>query len=126
MLSQIPLNEDFGTDCQIKNSIRNKSDTVHVTNPGAFDSTDDCPRHQRVDVTIRQNNESRTQRWNNSILELVCEVGCIEQAQRSGSENIALHCLFHLTTDKHGSFQADVHGWRPAPFQPIAEHIDLC
>ncbi len=125
MFSQISLNENFRTHCQIEHGVGHKGNAVHIANPGGLDAADDRPRHECIDVSVCQNDETRAQSGHNSVFELVCEVRRVEQAQRSRPENISAHRLLEFAADEHGSLQTDVHRRIAEPFKPIAEHIDL-
>ena len=101
VLAKISFNEDFGTYGQVKDRVRNKCDAVDVANPRRLHSAHNRARHQGVNIAIRENDKAGTQRGYDAILELVCKVCGIEETERSGPENIALHCLFKLATDEH-------------------------
>ena len=120
VLAKIAFNQDFRTDCQVEDCIRNQSNTVNVTNPCRFHSTHNRPRHQCVDVAIREHNETGAQRGNDSILELVGKIRRVEQTQRAGSKDVSTHGLFQFAADKHRALQADVHRRIATPFEPVA------
>ena len=103
MLSQISFNEDLRADRQIKDRVRYQRDTIDVSNPRGLDTSHNSARHQGVDVAIRQDDETRTQRRHHAILELVRKICCVKQAKSPGAENIPAHRLFKLAADQHRS-----------------------
>jgi hypothetical protein len=125
VLSQVSFDEYLRADSEIKHRVGNQCDAVHVSNPRRFDSAYDRARHERVDVAIGQDDETGTQRGNDSVFELVREIGGVKQAERARAENIALHRLLQLAAHEHGSLQSDIHRRITAPLQPITEKIDL-
>lgn len=121
MLPQVPLDQNFRAHGEIKDGIGNKSDAVDLANPCRLNAANDRARHQRIDVTIGQNDEARTQRRNDPVLELVGEIGRIEQAEGSRAQNISAHGLLEFAANEHGPLQSDVYRGAAAPFQPIAQ-----
>ena len=125
VLSQVSFDEYLWADSEIKNCIGNQCNAVDVSNPRGFDPAYDRARHERVDVTIGQDDETRTQRRDDPVLELVREIGGVKQAERSRAKNVALHRPLQLAAHEHGSLQSDIDCRITAPFQPITEKIDL-
>ena len=105
--------------------VGNQRNAVYLPNPRRFDSANDRTRHQCVDIAIGQDDEARTKRRKDAVLELVCEIRRIEQAQGTSAENVPLHGLFEFAADKHRSFQPDVYCWKATAFEPVAKEIDL-
>jgi hypothetical protein len=58
VLPQVPFNENSRAHREIKNGIRNERDAVYLSNPRRLNAAYDRARHQRVDITIRQNDEA--------------------------------------------------------------------
>lgn len=126
MLPEISFDQDLGAYRQMKNGVRHQSNAVHVPNPCGFDAADDGASHQGIDVAVGENDESGTERRNDSILELVRKVGGVKQAEGARAENVPLHRGFELTADEHRSLQADVRRRISAPLEPVFQKVDLC
>src|SRR5215471_19599767 len=118
MLPEVSLDQDLGAYGQIEDRVRYQSNAVHVPYPCGFDTSHDGASHQSVDVTVGKNDESGTQRGNDSVLELVGKVGRVKQTEGPRAENVPLHRGFELAADEHRSFQADVRRRIAAPIQP--------
>src|SRR5262249_42955761 len=96
VLSEIPLNKYFRADRDVEHSIGYERNTVDLLDPVRLHAPNNCSSHERIYVAVRQYNEPRSQCWQNPVFKLISEVSCVEQAQRSGSQNIALHCCFEF------------------------------
>ncbi len=125
VFAQIPFNENARADGQVEHRVRNKCDAVDLPDPGRFNSTDDRPRHQRIDITVCQDDETRAESREDAVLELVGKIRRIKQAQCSCAENVALHRLFELAAHQHRSLQADVYRGIAQTFKPISQQVDL-
>ena len=89
VLAQISFDENFGTDLEIKHSVRNKRDAVNVSNPRGIHAAHNGPRHERVDIAVGKDDKPGAKRRKNYVLELVGKVGRVKQAERSRAQNIS-------------------------------------
>ena len=121
VLPQVPFNENFRTHGQVKDGVRDERNAVHLTNPCRLNASYDGPGHQRVDIAVGKNDKARAKRRNDYILELVGEIGGIEQTERSRAENVSAHRLLEFAANEHGSLQSDVYRGVTAPLEPIAK-----
>ena len=121
VLPQVPFDENSRTHREIKNGIRNERDAVYLSNPRRLNAADDRSCHQRVDITICQDDEAGAQRRNDSVFELVGEIGRVEQAECSRAQNVSLHRPLELAADEHRPLQSDIHRWITEALEPIAQ-----
>jgi hypothetical protein len=80
MFPQIPLAKNLWTHCQIEHGIGNESNAVNLPNPCRFNTAHDCTGHERVDITIGQDDEAGAKSRKDAVFELVGEIRRIEQA----------------------------------------------
>ena len=72
-----------------------------------------------------KHHEASPERGNDRVLQLVGEIGRIEQAHGKRTEYVPLLGPLQLRTDKRGPFQTYVHSRIAEPFQPIPQQPDL-
>src|SRR5262245_33765226 len=125
VLPEVAFNKYLRTNSNVEDCIRYKSNAVDLLNPVRLHAADDRARHELVYVPVRQDDKARTQCRQYSVLELICKVGCVEQAERTCPENVALHCGLEFTTNEAGALQTDICRRIAAPFEPVSKQVDL-
>ena len=115
----------FRTYSEIEYRVRNQRDPVERLQPVPVRTPDRVPRHQRIDVPIRQHDEPRPERGHDDVLQLVREIGGVEQAERRRSQHVPLLGLIQLLAHKRGAPQSHIHHRVSSALQPLLQERDL-
>ena len=84
------LHQFLRRDVEIKDRVRLQGDAVEVLQPGLVHAAHHVARHERVDVTVGQDNKAGFQRRQDDVLELVGKIRGVEQAERGAAQDVAL------------------------------------
>ena len=125
MLGEDPLDQFLGPHLQVEHGVGNERDPVQVAQPLLIHAADEIPGHQGVNVTIGQHHRACAQGRQDGVLELVGEVGRVEQRERGARENVALLGGFEFFADQRGAFETHLNGVVARGLQPLDESGDL-
>src|SRR5439155_7009049 len=99
--------------------------TVKVFQPDLVHAPHEVAHHQGVDVTVGQHHETGLQRRQDNVLQLIGEIGRIEQAHGDVTENVDLLRLLELLAHQRRSLQAHLDSRMAASLQPQHQARDL-